>query len=160
MKRSGSGPVRRTVDLGAYPDLVVVYLGMRVQTPRGIFKLMKIGPQIRRSWRDEPDGLLLHEDIIWSLMPPHVGMRQYWRDFSSLERWTRSEPHQRWWREFLAGPVGTGFWHEAHLVRGGTEGVYINMKKHVGMARFAPVIDATGRMSSARDRAAATGGPT
>jgi hypothetical protein len=36
--------------------------------------------------------VLLHEDLIWSLFPPHVGMRQYWRDFDSLESWTRSGP--------------------------------------------------------------------
>ena len=28
-------PVRTTVDLSAYPDLVVIYLGMRVEEPRG-----------------------------------------------------------------------------------------------------------------------------
>ena len=27
--------VRTTVDLSAYPDLVVIYLGMRVEEPRG-----------------------------------------------------------------------------------------------------------------------------
>lgn len=47
-----------------------------------------------RQVRAHPDGLLLHENLIWSLFPPHVGMRQYWRDLASLESWTRSEPHR------------------------------------------------------------------
>ena len=32
------------------------------------------------------DGLLLHENLLLSLIQPHGGMRQYWRDFDSLER--------------------------------------------------------------------------
>lgn len=37
-------------------------------------------------------------------------MRQYWRDFDSLERWTRTLPHKRWWQEFLRESAGTGSW--------------------------------------------------
>jgi hypothetical protein len=82
---------RQTVDLTAYPDLVVIYLGMRVRRPRGLLRLFGLGPQIQKSWKAQPDGLLLHEDLVWSLVPVHLGMRQYWRDLDSLERWTRSE---------------------------------------------------------------------
>jgi hypothetical protein len=91
---------RTTVDLDAYLDLVIVYRGMRVRATRGLRTLLGSGPQIGRCWREEPDGLLLHEDFMWSLVPPHSGMRQYWRDLDSLERWTRSEPHRRWWKTF------------------------------------------------------------
>ena len=92
---------RLTPDLAAYPDLVVVYLGMRVRRLTGLKTLLGIGPQIDRSWREQPDGLLRHENLLWSLRPPHAGMRQYWRDLDSLERWTRSEPHRRWWLDFV-----------------------------------------------------------
>ena len=71
---------RTTVDLSGYPDLVVIYLGMRVRKPRGILRLLGLGPKLYRSHKDRPDGLLLHEDVIWSLFPPHWGARQYWRD--------------------------------------------------------------------------------
>ncbi len=53
---------RRTIDLSRYPDLVVIYLGMRVNAWRGLKRLMGLGPQISRSWKEKPDGLLLHED--------------------------------------------------------------------------------------------------
>jgi signal transduction histidine kinase len=43
-------------------------------------------------------------------------MRQYWRDFESLERWTRTEPHRDWWKQFLRDTGGTGFWHELYSV--------------------------------------------
>ena len=93
---------RRTVDLTAYPDLVVIYLGMRVNTLTGVRTLLGFGPQIARSVEAKPDGLLLHENLIFSLFPPHAGMRQYWRDFDSLERRRALfTPHQEWWREFL-----------------------------------------------------------
>lgn len=148
------GEVRRqTVDLTDFPDLVVVYLGMRVQSLRGLLRIAGLGPRIRKSWQSEPDGLLLHEDIVWSLLPPHVGMRQYWRDFESLEGWTRSEPHHIWWRGFLERYGGTGLWHEAYLVGGRAEAIYVDVRRPVGMARFAPVVPAHGRMSSARERA-------
>ena len=34
---------RQTVDLSAYPDLVVIYLGMRVRRPRGMLALVRAG---------------------------------------------------------------------------------------------------------------------
>ena len=92
---------RRTVDLSAYPDLVVIYLGMRVNAWSGVKTLFGFGPRIARSVGDQPDGLLLHENFLFSLAPPHAGMRQYWRDFDALERWARSEPHWLWWKSFL-----------------------------------------------------------
>jgi hypothetical protein len=148
---------RQTVDMSGFPDLVVVYLGMRVRRPRGLLRLLGIGPQIQRSWKEQPDGLLLHEDLIWSLLPPHLGMRQYWRDIDSLERWTRSEPHQRWWRNFLRDSGGTGFWHEAYFVQGGVEAIYDDMAAPMGFARFAPAQAARGAMFSATTASSSSG---
>jgi hypothetical protein len=75
-------------------DLVVVCLGMRVNVLTGMKTVFGLGPKIEGSVAAQPDGLLLHENLFYSLFPPHVGMRQYWRDFDSLERWTRTEPHR------------------------------------------------------------------
>lgn len=144
---------RRTVDLSKYPDLVVIYLGMRVNALRGLLTLARFGPKISASAAARPDGLLLHEPIIYSLLPPHVGMRQYWRDFQSLEHWTRSLPHKDWWVNFLHDSGGTGFWHEAYLKRGGMEAVYVDLPKTFGLAAFAGSTPARGAMFSARRRA-------
>jgi Monooxygenase af470-like len=144
---------RRTVTLDDYPDLVVIYLGMYVRKPRGMLRLLGLGPQIQKSWQAEPDGLLLHENLIWSLIPPHAGMRQYWRDLDSLERWTRSEPHRRWWLDFARDTGGTGFWHEAYFMRGGIDAIYDDVSRPLGLGAFAPVAQARGRMFSARRRA-------
>jgi hypothetical protein len=54
---------RRTVNLSAFPDLVVIYLGMRVNKPRGLRTLLRFGPKIAKSVADQPDGLLLHENM-------------------------------------------------------------------------------------------------
>ena len=143
---------RRTVDLSAYPDLVVVYLGMRVNALSGIKRLLGLGPQIAQSVAAKPDGLLLHEDLFFSLLPVHVGMRQYWRDFASLETWSRSDPHRQWWKTFLRDSGGTGFWHETYSIRGGFESIYDDMAKPVGMMKFAPLVSARGAMFSARKR--------
>ena len=97
---------RQTVDLSSYPDLVVVYLGMRVIVWTGIKTLLGLGPQIQDAVGKKPDGLLLHEDFIMSLFPLHLGMRQYWRDLDSLISWTRSDPHREWWKKFLRDSGG------------------------------------------------------
>jgi Domain of unknown function (DUF4188) len=141
---------RRTVDLSAYPDLVVIYLGMRVNTFTGIKTILGLGPQIARSVADKPDGLLLHENVFFSLR--HIGMRQYWRDFESIEAWARTLPHTAWWKAFLRDSGGTGFWHETYFMRGGMEAIYDDMAVPTGFMRFAPVQPARGGLFSARQR--------
>jgi hypothetical protein len=146
-----------TVDLSGYPDLVVVYLGLRVESFRGLFTAFKLGPQIQASVDAEPDGLLLHEQILFGLFPLHVGMRQYWRDFASLEAWVRTMPHQGWWINFLKDPGGIAFWHETYCTRGGMEAIYDNLSKPTGFGKFAPRVAARGPMFSARKRAGREG---
>jgi len=144
----------RTVDLSAYPDLVVIYLGMRVRTLPGIKTLLRLGPQIDKAGAQRPEGLLHFEDnIIFQIYPLHIGMRWYWRDFESMERWTRSEPHGQWWSDFLRDSGGTGFWHEVYMMRGKMEGVYADMNQPLcGFQGFAPILPARGAMFSARQR--------
>ena len=149
---------RRTVDLSAYPDLVVIYLGMRVNAITGLKTVIGFGPKISKSVDDQPHGLLLHENFLFSLFPPHVGMRQYWRDYESLETWTRSEPHREWWKQFMKDSKGTGFWHEAYFIRGGMEAIYADVNVPLGLSAFAPVVAARGAMFSARRRMGMSGG--
>ena len=144
---------RRTVDLTGFPDLVVIYLGMRVNTLAGLKTLAGFGPKISRSVDAQPDGLLLHENFIFSLFPPHLGMRQYWQSFEALEAWARSEPHRDWWQKFVRNSGGTGFWHEAYFMRGGMEAVYVDMVRRTGFLCFAPEMMARGTMFTARERA-------
>lgn len=87
----------------------------------------------------------------------HLGMRQYWRDFESLERWSRSEPHMLWWKQFLRDTGGTSFWHETYTMRGGMEAIYDDIPKPIGFSAFAPVSQARGPMFSARTRAKLAG---
>ena len=145
---------RRTVDLSAFPDLVVIYLGMRVRTLAGIKRLLGLGPQINKAGAQRPEGLLHCENgIVFSFFPLHVGMRWYWRDFESMERWARSEPHRQWWQEFIRDSGGTGFWHETYFMRGGMEAIYDDVNQPaIGFQAFAPAVQAKGSMFSARRR--------
>jgi hypothetical protein len=143
---------RLTVDLSHFPDLVVIYLGMRAHSVRGLRTLRFFGKEIAKSIAAKPDGLLMHENLSYSLLPPHLRMRQYWRNFDSLEAWTRQQPHQRWWKTFLSDPAGTGFWHETYFMGGGMEAIYDARLPKVGMMNFAPLIQAHGSMFSARRR--------
>jgi Monooxygenase af470-like len=151
---------RRTVNLAEFPDLVVIYLGMRVNVITGIKTLIGFGPKISNSVNARPEGLLRHENFLFSLFPPHAGMRQYWRSFDDLERWARSEPHREWWKQFLRDSGGTGFWHETYLMRGGMEAVYDDIPEPLGFSAFAPVETARGGMFSARQRTGRGGGET
>src|SRR5437879_3584707 len=132
---------------------------MRINRLRGLKTVFGFGPEIARSVDARPEGLLLHENLMFSLVPPHAGMRQYWRDFESLERWARSAPHQEWWRQFLRDSGGTGFWHETYFMRGGMEAVYDDMVKAIGFLKFAPAQPARGPMFSARGRVGKPGQP-
>jgi hypothetical protein len=148
---------RVTVDLTPYPDLVVIYLGMRANSLRGLKTVFQFGPRISAAVASKPDGLLLHEGLLLSLFPLHVGMRQYWRDFESLESWARSMPHQKWWQDFVRDSGGTGFWHETYFRKGGMEAIYDDLAKPVGLMQFAPNTPAHGAMFSARKRAGIAG---
>jgi hypothetical protein len=144
-------PDRTTADLSEYSDLVVIYLGMRASSVKGVKTLLSFGSKIRKSVKAGPKGLLLHENLLFSLAPPHLGMRQYWRDFDSLEQWARSLPHKTWWQGFLRDRGGSGFWHETYFRGGQVESVYIDMPP-IGLAKFAPTQPARGSMFSARRR--------
>lgn len=152
---------RRTVDLSQYPGLVVIYLGMRVNRLTGLKTLFGFGPKIAASADAQPDGLLLHENFLFSLFPPHAGMRQYWRNMESLLAWTRSEPHREWWKAFLRDSGGTGFWHETYLMTGGMEAIYDDVPEALGFLKFAPSMPARGPMfgAAARSHQAASNEP-
>src|SRR5438093_13386195 len=83
-----------------------MYIVRRLKTMNGF------GPRIQQSVDAKADGLLLHDNLLFSLFAADLGIRQYWRDFESLERWTRSEPHRIWWQNFLKDSGGTGFFQE------------------------------------------------
>jgi Domain of unknown function (DUF4188) len=149
---------RRTVDPSQYPDLVVVYLGMRVNRITGLKTLFGFGPKISASAAAQPEGLLAHETFLFSLFPPHAGIRQYWRDMPSLLAWTRSEPHREWWKSFLRDSGGTAFWHETYLLSGGMEAIYDDVPEAIGFMKFAPVTAARGPMFGAGTRSHKAGG--
>ena len=135
---------RRTVDLSQFPELVVIYLGMRVNRITGLKTLFGFGPKISGSVAAQPDGLLLHEYMMFSLFPAHLGMRQYWRDMDSLLAWSRSEPHREWWKNFsarlrrhrlLARDLSSPRRNRSHLRRPGAADRHDEIRAHVNRAR-------------------------
>ena len=115
--------------------------------------LIGFGPkiQIRRGPARRPAA---PRELLFSLFPPHAGMRQYWRDMDSLlEAWTRSEPHRDWWKNFLRDSGGTGFWHETYMMRGGMEAIYDDVAVPIGFSASLPSSQHVDRCSSATHRA-------
>jgi hypothetical protein len=63
-------------DFSAYPDLVVIMLGMQVRTGYGLKTLRGLGKPIDAAGRGRPEGLLHYENrIISSPRPIHIGLR-------------------------------------------------------------------------------------
>ena len=148
---------RRSVDLSAYPDLVVIYLGYRLNKLGAARSLLGIGRGLRAIQKNPPDGLLSHENLMFGLTQP--GFRQYWRDFESLEAFTRAPQHKAWWRDFARNSRGGGIWHETYKLRGGMEAIHSGMPKigfagmpKIGFASFAPEQTPTGPFMTARQR--------
>ncbi|QIG80733.1 monooxygenase family protein [Stakelama tenebrarum] len=144
-------PSRITVDLAAYPDLVMILLGFRLRRLRAIPALLRIGRGLAAIDRDRPEGLLAHDSLLFGWN--HIGIRQYWRDTDAMLAFTRDQPHGGWWRDFLRDQQGSGFWHETYT-RGGIEAVYVAMPDAPGLGTFAPRIDAVGPMLTSRERLA------
>src|SRR5687768_5197141 len=126
-KKAEKNSIWRAVDLSGYPELVVIHLGMRALSLRGALVLLGLVGPIKKSVKAKPDGLLLHEFMLFTAFPLHAGMRQYWRDFESLETWARSDDqHSGWWKKFREDTRGTAFWHETYFMKGGMEAIYSN----------------------------------
>ncbi len=145
------GYERRSVDLSGYPDLVVIYLGYRATSLAGLRTMLRIGRGLREIRSDPPDGLLSHEGMWFGIT--HPGFRQYWRDFDSLEAFTRAARHKGWWRDFAGNPRAGGIWHETYRIGGGMEAIYSGMPP-IGFASFAPARDPQGPFMTARQRMA------
>jgi hypothetical protein len=161
MNQEGAQPrTRFTVDLTAYPDLVVIYLGMRVNSLRGLLPALEFGPKIKQAVKENPVGLLRHEFLLFSLYPLHLGIRQYWQNFESLERWARASVHGGWWKNFVEKPTGYGLWHETYFIRGGMEAIYGDVPPPLGLTSFAPIRPATGPGFSSRSRLKVAGEQT
>ena len=143
------GYERVSVDLSGMPDLVVIYLGYRVKSIRALPQLLRIGRGLGEMLQSMPDGLLAHETMSYSLL--HRGFRQYWRDFASMEAFTKAPTHMGWWREFARHPQYGGIWHETYRLQGGMEAIYSGMPK-IGFAQFAPPLDPVAAFRSARQR--------
>ena len=145
---------KHTVDLSEFPNLVVIYLGMRVNALRGLKTVIGLGPQIQAAADAKPEGLLhCEQNIIYSVFPFVIGMRWYWKDFESMEAWTRTPPHREWWTKFIKDSGGTGFWHETYCMDGGIEAIYADLTStDLGMLAFAPRVPIRSRTYSSRRR--------
>ena len=142
--------LRETVDLSAYPELVVVILGFKLRRLRAVPAMLRIRRGLAAIRQDPPEGLLAGDQMLFGWN--HAGFRQYWRDLPSLEAFTRSMPHSGWWRDFTMDPQGAGFWHEAYSARG-IEAIYANLPgQRIGLAQFAPAAAPVGPMQFTRQR--------
>jgi hypothetical protein len=65
---------QRAADLGSYPELVVIYLGMRVYRLRGLYTVIRLRNEVLKEVKAQPDGLLYHESFLFYLFTIHKGL--------------------------------------------------------------------------------------
>jgi hypothetical protein len=145
---------RKTVDLSGFPNLVVIYLGMRVNRMTGHQDAARLWPP--RFLPPQPPS------------PPACSRTRP----SSIPYFRRTSGCGNTgaiWNPCWHGPApipignggnpsfnnsgGTGFWHETYFRTGGMEAIYDDIPKPVGFMRFAPVVSARGAMFGAANRA-------
>ncbi|WP_225204983.1 DUF4188 domain-containing protein [Novosphingobium huizhouense] len=145
--------------------LVVFIIGMRINR---LFKVAKwlpvvraMGPMIAELERDPRSGFLGWQPMLAGLRT--VLLVQYWRDFDSLETYSRARDKQHWpaWAAFNKA-IGTdgsvGIFHETYVVApGGHETVYVNMPPF-GLGRVGKLVGAEGSRRDARERMKQAGG--
>ena len=151
---------RLTPDFSGHSDLVVMLLGMKATSCRGLITLVSLLARraVSKSIRKRPDGLLFAQNsVLYSLRPFHVGFRWYWRDQESMMAWAHSAPHLLWSASFSRDTRGTCFWHETYFMRGGMEAMYVNMDIGSGFQSFLPMKAIAGTFF---DRHAASKPPT
>jgi len=139
--------------------LVVFLIGMRINHVHKIGKWLPVAramPRMLAELRAEPaSGFLGSEYLLGG--PRTLVALQYWRDFDSLEAYSRARDREHWpaWVAFnkAVGSDGTvGIFHETYAVpRGASETIYANMPPF-GLGRLAGLVPAAGSRSAARAR--------
>jgi hypothetical protein len=122
---------RFTADIDG--DFVVFLIGMRVNRPLRVRQWWPVAaamPRMLKVLADHPElGCLGTQQWVGRT----TIMIQYWRDFESLDRFSRDKdlPHLEPWRRFnrlVRASGDVGIWHETFQVRAGEyEAVYGNM---------------------------------
>lgn len=133
---------RLTPDFSKHPNLVVMILGMKAISFKGLMTIvsMLLRQVVTKAAEQQPDGLLYAQNtILFSLRPFHIGLRWYWRDEESLMAWSKSKPHAFWWSSFSKDTRGTCFWHETYFMQGGMEAMYVNLDIRTGLQSFLPM---------------------
>ena len=137
-------------------ELCLVRLGFRVRKLRAWPFALRVGRAIDRAAAEAiaaGAGLLSSETFL--VGRDHLGVIQYWRDFESLDAWSRRPPHSEWWGQALErmrtkGDFGIS--HETYLVpRAGVEAIAIDCPP-TGLFAFGATGEATGPMTTSRGR--------
>jgi hypothetical protein len=114
-------------------DFVVFLIGMRINKPWKVNRWWPVAtamPRMLRVLDQHPElGCLGYQQWFGRT----TLLVQYWRDFSSLDRFARDKdlPHLEPWRRFnraIRDSGDVGIWHETYQVRAGeSEAFYGNM---------------------------------
>ncbi len=139
---------------------VVFLIGMRINKPLALHRwlptALAMGPMLSSLQKDPESGFLGGEPFLYA---GGIGLFQYWRSTTDLERFARSpqEPHLKAWARFnkAVGKDGSvGIWHETYQVAAGRyEAIYANMPRF-GLAAATVHAPVGKRGDTARERLA------
>lgn len=126
---------------------------MRGHKLGGLWTVISLRAQVHKALDAKPNGLLFHESFAFSLLPLHIGLRQYFGGtLSPLIDGLARFPTGNGGKVLLRTRVEPGSGMRRIWYGGRAEGIHNPMREPFGFLQFAPAVSPERKMSLARGR--------
>lgn len=137
-------------------SFVVFIIGMRVNKLWALTQWIPVframSPMIRELY-EHPELGFLHTEYL--LTWRGVTLRQYWRSYEDLEKYSKGDRHLEAWKDFnqaVRNSSAVGIFHESYLIEPSNyECVYSNMP-NAGLPKATERVPARGSRTTAKQR--------
>jgi heme-degrading monooxygenase HmoA len=139
---SNPAPSSQVARLWEHPQLCVALFGIQLRTDdaNARYHASGIGAEMMQALEVAHEHGLLHSRFLMSEAGPVI--MQYWRSHDDLNRWSRQQPHARWWQWLRQNTdADLGVYHEIYQART-AEAIFFNCHP-VGPATFCTLETAT-----------------
>ncbi|NJK46008.1 MAG: DUF4188 domain-containing protein [Pleurocapsa sp. SU_196_0] len=121
--------------LWEHPHLCIALFGIQLRTEEANarYHASGIGSEMTKALEVAHEHGLLHSRLMMSETGPVI--MQYWRSHDDLNRWSRQQPHTRWWQWLRQNTdADFGVYHEIYQART-AEAIFFHCQP-VGPAAF------------------------
>jgi hypothetical protein len=139
---SNSPPSSQAARLWEHPQLCIALFGIQLRTDaaRSRYHASGIDTEMMQALEVAHEHGLLHSRPLMSEAGPVI--MQYWRSHDDLHRWSRQQPHARWWQWLHQNTdADLGVYHEIYQART-AEAIFFHCQP-IGPAAFCTLEAAT-----------------